>query len=71
MKLSDDLIRKLAIGAGIATAIVFIMSMVAAIEFPGLFKYLAIVMILFAVIFLVLRSAYNYRNTFKIKERKK
>ena len=69
MKFTDETIRKLAIGTGIATAVCFILSMVSAIEFPGAFKYLAIAMIIFAIAFLVLRSAFNYRNTFKVKKR--
>lgn len=68
MKLSDGMIRKLAIGTGIITAILFVLSMIAAIEFYRAFKYLAIAMIIFAVAFLVLRSAHNYRNTFKVKK---
>ena len=68
MKISDEMIRKLAIGTGIATSVLFILSMIAAVEFPAVFKYLAIAMIVFALAFLVLRSAHNYRNTFKIKK---
>lgn len=69
VKLSDEAIRKLAIVSGIITAVLFILSMIAAIEFPGGFKYLAIAMIIFAIAFLVLRSAFNYRDTFKVKDR--
>lgn len=68
MKISDEMIRKLAIGTGIITGVLFILSMIAAIEFFGAFKYLAIAMIIFAVAFLVLRSAHNYRTTFKVKK---
>jgi hypothetical protein len=70
MKFSDELIRKGAIVSGLVTAVLFILSLVAAIELPGMFIYLAIGMIVFAIIFMVLRSAFNYRDTFKIKERK-
>ena len=69
MKITDDLLRKLALGTGILTGILFILSLIAVIEFPAIFKYLAIAMIVLAVIFLVLRSAYNYRNTFKPRKR--
>lgn len=68
MKISDEMIRKLAIGAGITTGVLFILSMIAAVEFHAAFKYLAIAMIVFAVAFLVLRSAHNYRHTFKVKK---
>ncbi len=71
MNLSDEFIRKMAIVSGITTAVLFILSLIAAIELPGMFIYLAIGMILCAIVFLVARSAFNYRETFKIKERKK
>lgn len=71
MKFSDELIRKLTIIFGFSAGVVFIISLVALIEFQGIFKYLAIAMIVFGILFFVFRSAYNYRETFKVKERKK
>ena len=70
MKLTDELIRKLAIIAGITTGVLFFLSMISAIEYPAAFKYLALAMIIFAIAFLVLRSAFNYRNTFSVKDRR-
>lgn len=71
MKFSDELLRKLAIGSGILSGLFFIASLIALIEIPSLFKYLALAMILMALIFLVFRSAYNYRNTFKVKDKRR
>lgn len=67
-KYSDELIRKLAIGTGLLTGFLFLFSMVALIEFPGMFIYLAIAMVLTAIVFFALRSVYNFRETFKIKK---
>ena len=69
MRIPDEALRKMAIGVGIFSGVLFILSLVAAIEFPSLFKYLAISMILFSLLFLVLRSALNYRETFRVKKR--
>lgn len=56
---------------GILTSILFIVSLIALIEFPGAFKALAIAMIFCAAIFLVLRSVHKYRSTFRVKDKKK
>jgi len=64
----DRIIRNIAIGAGITTGVCFILSMIAFIEWPLLFKPLAFGMIFTAIVFLVFRSAFKYRNTFKVRK---
>ena len=66
----DRIYRNLMLANGITTAVLFILSLVAAIEFPGAFKYFAIGMLCFAVIFLILRSVHKYRSTFKVRVKK-
>lgn len=65
----DRIYRNAMLALGIITTVLFLLSLVALIEFPGIFKILAIAMIISALAFLVLRSVYNYRNTFRVKNR--
>ncbi len=67
----DRLYRYAMLVAGILAALLFLLSLVAMIEFPGAFKYLAIGMIVIAAVFLVLRTIYHFRDTFKIKQKNK
>ncbi len=67
----DRLIRRTAIGFGILTAVLFIGSLIAWVNWPGIFKPMAYSMIGTAVVFLVLRSVMNYRQTFRVKNRRK
>jgi multisubunit Na+/H+ antiporter MnhB subunit len=66
----DIILRRVALISGAVTAVLFIVSLIAFIEFPSLFKPLAWGMIAAAIVFLVFRSAFNYRNTFKVKSKK-
>jgi uncharacterized membrane protein len=65
----DRVYRNVMLVMGIITTVLFLLSLVAMIEFPGSFKFLALAMVISAVAFLVLRSVYNYRNTFRVKNR--
>lgn len=66
----DRFYRYAMLVAGILAAFLFLLSLVAMIEFPGAFNYMAIGMIVIAVLFLVLRTIYHFRDTFKIKQKK-
>jgi hypothetical protein len=57
--------------AGILTAILFIISLIAMIEFPDAFKALAFGMLGAALAFLLLRTIYNFRKTFRVKAKNK
>ena len=67
----DRVLRYAAIGTGILTGVLFIVSLISYIHWPGIFKPLAYVMIGVAVVFLVLRSVMNYRETFRVRERRR
>ncbi|MBN1133183.1 MAG: hypothetical protein JXA39_08945 [Bacteroidales bacterium] len=56
---------------GSVSAIAFIVSLVSYINWPELFLPFALTMIGFAIAFFILRSIFNYRETFSIKERKR
>lgn len=66
----DRLYRYAMLTMGVLAAVLFLFSLVAMVEFPGAFKYLAIGMILTAAGFLVLRTIYHFRNTFRVKKKK-
>jgi uncharacterized membrane protein (DUF2068 family) len=66
----DKLLRYIAIVSGITSGVLFLFSLVALIEFPGLFKWSALLMILTGIAFFLLRSLFKYRNTFRVKDRK-
>lgn len=55
---------------GVLTALLFIVSLISLIEFPDAFLYLAIGMVVTAVAFLLLRSIFKYRDTFRVKAKK-
>ena len=57
--------------SGITAAVLFMFSLVALIEFPGLFKFIAYAMVGIAILFMVLRTIYHFRNTFRVKEKNK
>lgn len=59
------------LGAGVVTALLFIISLVAMIEFPEAFKLIAWGMMGFAVLFFLLRTVYHFRITFKVSEGRK
>lgn len=63
----DKLYRRIALIFGAATGLLFVLSLIAYIEFPRLFTPLAMGMVGTALVFLVFRSAFKYRNTFKVK----
>lgn len=67
----DRMYRNAMLSVGILAAVLFLLSLVAMIEFPGAFKYLAIGMVLTAVGFLVLRTIYNFRDTFRVRQKNK
>ncbi len=67
----DRLIRRTTIGLGILTAVLFIGSLIAWVNWPGIFKPMAYSMIGSAIVFLVLRSVMNYRQTFRVKNRRR
>ena len=67
----DRLIRRTAIGFGILTAVLFIGSLIGWVNWPGIFKPMAYSMIGSAIVFLVLRSVMNYRETFRVKNRRR
>lgn len=66
----DRLYRYVMLSMGILAAVLFLVSLVAMAEFPGAFKYLAIGMVLTAVAFLVLRTIYHFRDTFRVRQKK-
>lgn len=66
----DRIYRNVMLGLGSITTVLFVLSLIASIEFPGAFKYLAIGMLGFAALFLVFRSVYKYRTTFKVRIKK-
>lgn len=67
----DRLIRRTAIGFGTLTAVLFIGSLIAWVNWPGIFKPMAYSMIGSAIVFLVLRSVVNYRQTFRVKNKRR
>lgn len=67
---TDRIFRNSMLATGILTALLFLGSLVALAEFPGAFSWLAIGMIGVALVFLVLRTIYRYRSTFRVKEKK-
>ena len=67
----DRTYRYAMLATGILAAMLFLLSLVAMVEFPGAFTYLAIGMIVIAAIFLVLRSIYHFRDTFRVKQKNK
>ena len=66
----DRMYRNAMLISGIATALMFLFSLIAMIEFPGAFKFIALGMVGMAVVFFLLRTVYHYRSTFKVKEKK-
>ena len=66
----DLIYRNAMLVLGILTSLLFILSLISLIEFPGMFPYLAIGMVATALAFLVLRSIFKYRDTFRVKSRK-
>ncbi len=67
----DNLFRTLMLVTGIIMTILFLLSLVSMVEFPGMFKYLALGMVICGIGFFILRSIYSYRMTFRIKEKEK
>lgn len=67
----DRIYRNVMLSMGSITAVLFVLSLIASIEFPSAFKFFAIGMLLFAALFLILRSAYKYRTTFKVRIKKR
>lgn len=67
----DRIYRYAMLTMGLLAAALFLFSLVAMIEFPGAFKYLAIAMVLTAAGFLVLRTIYHFRDTFRVKQKNK
>lgn len=63
----DRLYRYAMLVMGILAAVLFLASLVALVEFPGAFGYLAIGMVATAVVFLLLRTIYRFRDTFRVK----
>ena len=66
----DRIYRNVMLLTGSLTAVLFILSLISMIEFPGAFKYLLIGMIGTSVFFFALRTIYRFRETFKIKTKK-
>jgi hypothetical protein len=67
----DKIYRNFMLAMGVLTALLFILSLIALIEFPKAFKGLAFSMIGTAVLFLLLRSIFIFRNTFKVRAKNK
>ncbi|HKK62029.1 MAG TPA: hypothetical protein VJ951_05685 [Bacteroidales bacterium] len=67
----DRIYRNSMLILGILTTIFFIVSLVAAIEFPGAFGWLSVMMLLTAAAFLILRSVHKFRSTFRVNDKKK
>ncbi|MEX0980764.1 MAG: hypothetical protein WD577_10000 [Bacteroidales bacterium] len=67
---NDRIYRNAMLVIGIITALLFLLSLVAMIEFPGAFRFIAAGMVGMAVVFLLLRTVYHYRSTFRPKEKK-
>jgi hypothetical protein len=63
----DRIYRYAMLVVGILAAVLFLSSLVAMVEFPGAFIYLATGMVATAVVFLLLRTIYRFRDTFKVK----
>lgn len=63
----DRIYRYAMLAMGILAAVLFLASLVAMVEFPGAFIYLAIGMVATTVVFLFLRTIYRFRDTFKVK----
>ena len=59
----DNLYKRLMLLSGGLSALLFIVSLVAAIEFPNLFKPVAWAMIGSAALFLIVRVFYNFRKS--------
>jgi hypothetical protein len=66
----DIIYRNIMLITGSVTAVLFILSLFSAIKFPGAFTYLVIGMISFAILFLILRTIFRFRDSFKIKTKK-
>jgi len=56
---------------GVFAALFFLTSLISLIEFPAYFRYFALAMLVCTVVFFILRAIYNFRNTFRVKEKKK
>jgi len=65
---TDRIYRNTMLGTGILTALLFLLSLISLVEFPGAFGALAIGMIGCAIAFLLLRTIYRYRNTFRVRK---
>ncbi|MDF1570819.1 MAG: hypothetical protein P1P82_04305 [Bacteroidales bacterium] len=63
----DRIYRYAMLVMGILAAVLFLASLVAMVEFPGAFIYLAIGMVATAVVFLLLRTIYRFRDNFRVK----
>lgn len=66
----DRFYRNAMLISGILTALLFLLSLVAMIEFAGAFRFIAFGMVGMAVVFFLLRTVYHYRSTFRVKEKK-
>ncbi len=64
---NSEILKKAVLISGAVSAASFILSLIAYINWPRLFLPLAIAMACFAVVFLILRSIYNYRETFRVR----
>jgi len=66
----DRIYRNAMLVSGIVTALLFLMSLVAMIELPGAFRFIAVGMVGMAVVFFLLRTVYHFRDTFRVKKKK-
>ena len=66
----DRMYRNTMLVSGIVTAVLFLLSLVAMIEFPGAFRFIAVGVVGMAVVFFLLRTVYHYRSTFRAKKKK-
>lgn len=56
---------------GVITTLLFLLSLVAMVEFPDAFIYIALGMVGVAVLFFLLRTMYRFRATFRVNDKKK
>jgi len=66
----DIIYRNVMILTGAITALLFILSLIAMIEFPKSVGLLLTGEIFFAVVFFVLRTIYRFRTSYKIQKNK-
>ncbi len=67
----DLFYRNLMLILGIISAVLFLLSLVALIQFPSSFKFLALGMVVTTLAFFILRSVYSFRSTFKVRAKNK